>query len=439
MRTRIGIGILTAALALGGLASPTFAESHELSLESGATWRGDDGDKVKVVFEEQGVQQELIGVVESIQGRSGFEIVVVRGMIAGQERKKGIFAPDIVSMTTVESGDGASADQVEANDSVASKDNSKAGDPSSSSSGVFFMPWSGMVGVGARHDEIEMVAAEADKLGDGQTIVIQIISGGGLVLEGDRIHETLKDVKKRHRVVAWIKEAISAAAFTALHCDEIYFMKNGAMGSAVMFAGQTAISGPELAAWVDKFSEVAEIGGREPQVARCMVTRTFEVSYDKDPDTGKITWYNDLRGEYDISDKNNVLTLNADNAVACGYADGIAETKEELAELLDMSEWVEVNDSGQRIYDRWQATVEKAQKDLPMLWARWQYKGTASGDPEVRLQTQIRLLEQILGWYSRCYPVCVYEIGMPPDPEPLKRQLSEMKKRLADMRRNRRR
>ena len=438
MRTRIGIGILTAALALGGLATPALAEAHELSLESGATWRGDDGDRVKVVFEEQGVQQEMTGVVESIQGRSGFEIVIVRGMIAGQERKKGIFAPDIVSMTTVDSGAGVSTDAGTESNDKSTKDTTEVGDPSSSSAGVFFMPWSGMVGIGARHDEIEAIAAEADKLGDGQTIVIQIISGGGLVLEGDRIHETLKDVKRRHRVVAWIKEAISAAAFTALHCDEIYFMKNGAMGSAVMFAGQTAISGPELAAWVDKFSEVAEIGGREPQVARCMVTRTFEVSYDKDPDTGKITWYNDLRGEYDISDKNNVLTLNADNAVDCGYADGIAETKEELAKLLDMNEWVEVNDSGQRIYDRWQATVEKAQKELPMLWARWQYKGTASGDPQVRLQTQIRLLEQILAWYGRCYPVCVYEIGMPQDPEPLKRQLSEMKKQLADMRRNRR-
>ncbi|MCH2162368.1 MAG: hypothetical protein MK085_10910 [Phycisphaerales bacterium] len=440
MRTRIGIGIgvLAAVFACGGFVAPAFAETHELTLTNGAAWRGDDGDKVKVVYEEQGVQQELIGVLESIQGdRPGFQIVIVRGNIAGKERTKGIFAPDIVSMTTVEAGSGTSD---------ASGGGSPGGNESASitseggdaTEGVFFMPWSGKVGIGARHDEIEKVAAEADKLGDGQTIVIQIISGGGLVLEGDRIHETLKDVKKRHRVVAWIKEAISAAAFTALHCDEIYFMKNGALGSAVMFAGQTAISGARLAAWVDKFAEVADIGGREPQVARCMVTRTYEVSYDKDPETGKITWYNDLRGEYDISDKNNVLTLNADNAVDCGYADGIAETKEELAALLDMDRWVEVNDSGQKIYDRWQANVEKAQKDLPMLWAQWQYKGTATGDPTVRLGTQIRILEKILAWYDRCYPVCVYEIGMPADPEPLKRQLAEMKKQLADMRRGRR-
>ena len=151
------------------------------------------------------------------------------------------------------------------------------------------MPWEGPVGIEARHDEIQEIIEEADKYGPGQIIVLQINSPGGLVIEGDKIHETLKDVKKRHRVVAWVKEAISAAAFASLHCDEIYFMQVGAMGSAVMFAGQTAISGDELNAWLEKFSEVAEIGGRDPIIARCMVTRTAMASYDKDSETGKVT------------------------------------------------------------------------------------------------------------------------------------------------------
>ena len=159
----------------------------------------------------------------------------------------------------------------------------------SSKPGVFFMPWEGPVGIEARHDEIQEIIEEADKYGPGQIIVLQINSPGGLVIEGDKIHETLKDVKKRHRVVAWVKEAISAAAFASLHCDEIYFMQVGAMGSAVMFAGQTAISGDELNAWLEKFSEVAEIGGRDPIIARCMVTRTAMASYDKDSETGKVT------------------------------------------------------------------------------------------------------------------------------------------------------
>lgn len=300
------------------------------------------------------------------------------------------------------------------------------------------MPWSGMVGIGARHEEFEKIAAEADKFGPGQTIVIQIKSGGGLVLEGDRIHDTLVDIKKRHRLVAWVKEAISAAAFTALHCDEIYMMKNGAMGSIVMFSGQTAIKGPELQAWIEELAEVAVIGGRSPIPAVCMVTRTKMASYDKDADSGKITWYPDMRGEFDISDAKNVLSLNAENAFHSGYIDGIADTKEELATLLDMEEWKEVNNSGQKIYDSWQATLKRAREELPKLFARMEYKGSGAGDGLAQLAAQIQLWERILYWYDRVYPLAVYEIGLPPERGPLDRQLKEMKKQLADQRRARR-
>ncbi|MEY4821169.1 MAG: hypothetical protein RLY72_821, partial [Planctomycetota bacterium] len=80
---------------------------------------------------------------------------------------------------------------------------------------IFIMPWEGTVGEGARHDEIEAIGKEADKIGPHQIIILEVISPGGLVTEGDEIDATLMDLKKRHRVIAWIKEAISAAAFTS--------------------------------------------------------------------------------------------------------------------------------------------------------------------------------------------------------------------------------
>ena len=336
-------------LAGGGAAS---AEQYELTFSNGSSWRGDDGARVDVVFNEQGIEQSIQGVVKKIDGRPGFQIVFVRGLIAGREATKGIFAPDIVTMTNADAAGSSSTSGANTATSDSKKPiRKKAGEDSSepatttmgengflksSKPGVFFMPWEGPVGIEARHDEIKAIIEEADKYGPGQIIVLQINSPGGLVIEGDKIHETLKDVKQRHRVVAWIKEAISAAAFTSLHCDEIYFMKVGAMGSAVMFAGQTAISGGELNAWLEKFSEVADIGGRDPIIARCMVTRTAMASYDKDEDTGKVTIYPDMRGEFNLSDENNVLTLNVDNAIDCGYADGVADTTDELAVFLDL-------------------------------------------------------------------------------------------------------
>ena len=429
MQTRFApiLMFLFAALAINGVAS---AQQYELMFDNGSSWRGDDGDRVDVVYSERGVSQSMSGVIMKIDGRPGFQIVFVRGEIAGKQATKGIFAPDIESMKTSDGAGGGAvatrpAPTTKKPDPKTTTGSSPAvtterddGTLESSKPGVFFMPWEGPVGIEARHDEIKSIIAEADKYGPGQIIVLQINSPGGLVIEGDKIHETLKDVKQRHRVIAWVKEAISAAAFTSLHCDEIYFMQVGAMGSAVMYAGQTAISGGELDAWLEKFSEVAEIGGRDPIIARCMVTRTAMASYDKDPDTGKVTIYPDMRGEFDISDDKNVLTLNSDNAIDCGYADGIANTTDDLAVLLDLPEWHEVNDSGRRIHERWQRTVKQCRDRIPRLQAELQR------NPE----RAITLLKELLGWYNRCYPVLVYEMGLPPDPDPIRRQIEEIRR-----------
>ena len=67
MRIRIGIGILSAALAIGGLSGQSMAEQHELGLSSGITWRGDDGDKVKIVYKnDRGVQQDWLSMLLSL-------------------------------------------------------------------------------------------------------------------------------------------------------------------------------------------------------------------------------------------------------------------------------------------------------------------------------------------------------------------------------------
>jgi hypothetical protein len=436
MQIRI-VTILTLFIGLLSGGSAATAEQYELTFSNGSSWRGDDGAMVDVVFNEQGIEQSITGVIKKIDGRPGFQIVFIRGQIAGREATKGIFAPDIVSMKAAGGTDASTKSAADATTSGSKKSDpgNSDGNPSkpatttmgndgylkSSKPGVFFMPWEGPVGIEARHDEIKAIIEEADKYGPGQIIVLQINSPGGLVIEGDKIHETLKDVKQRHRVVAWIKEAISAAAFTSLHCDEIYFMKVGAMGSAVMYAGQTAISGGELDAWLQKFSEVADIGGRDPIIARCMVTRTAMASYDKDEDTDKVTIYPDMQGEFKLSDDKNVLTLNAMNAMDCGYADGIADTTDELAVLLDLPEWHEVNDSGRKIHERWQRNVKQCRARIPRLQAELQR------NPE----KAITLLKELLGWYNRCYPVLVYEMGLPPDPDPIRRQIEELRRQRA--------
>jgi hypothetical protein len=436
--------IATLGLSLA-LATQTLA-GVELRLKGGQTWRGELNSIVEVTFVENGREQKLEGKIL----RADTTMVVVETAVAGKAGKKPIFYSDVRGIRTVEAaaapaGDAAPDAKPSAPDAPAAKPAAAAKDGTPAKvtqnfNGVYVLPLKGMVGVGLRHDEIEKIGKEADKAGPGQIIVLLIESGGGLVLEGDRIHETLKELKKRHRVVAWIKEAISAAAFTAMHCDEIYFMRVGAFGSITMFAGQTAISGSELDAWLVKIGEVAELGGRNAQVAKCMVTKPLEVSYDIPEGGGPkdAVFYNDLRGKFVLDTKDTMLTLNADQALHSGWADGIADTEDELAKQLGLPEWKEASDAGRRMASSWQRLLERADQEVPKLVARMDFKGAGSGDPAAQLGAQIQVLEEILRWGNQLgeqvMMVQYGRYGIPPK-EYLLREIEQRRKQLAEIRR----
>ena len=442
----ISAAVSTTVFASAPLAGVSVAAEEQLVFRTGNTWRGQLGDQVQVEFTENGVVQTLEGTLERIEKR----FIQVRGTIAGREATKTIILGDIRSMTSTGAGSAPSApttpspaaptrkpaERPSAAPAVAPIEGANQSAASSDWPGVFLLPLKGTLGIGLRHDEIKKIAAEADKYGPGQIIVLLIDSPGGLVIEGDKVSDVINDVKKRHRVVAWIREAISGGAFTALHCDENYYMSFGALGAITMFAGQTAASGPELQAWLERCGEVAEAGGRNRYVVQAMIHAPLLVSYDRDEETGDIKYYNTLEGEFDLSDEVNNLTLNASNALHSGYSQGTADTEEELAKLMQLPEWKEAaNGVGRKISSDWLATVEKAQDEVPKLVQRLNYKGSGSGDPAVMLGTQIQIIQELLRWYDRCYPVVVYEVGLPQDKAPLERQLEEMRRQLAQMRR----
>ncbi|MEE2896810.1 MAG: ATP-dependent Clp protease proteolytic subunit [Planctomycetota bacterium] len=429
---------LTSLAAFAFLASvgvTAIADQHEFQFSNGSSWRGDDGAAVTVVFVENGVEQTMTGNLVEVNGTAPFRLIAVRGEIAGGEATKAIFESDIVRMSA--SGDApvviedrpvidpSGEEDVDEVRDLAPRQGAD-GLLVAPKPGVFFLPWEGQVGTLARHESIEQIAAEADKYGPGQIIVLHINSPGGLVLEGDEIHETLMEIKRRHRVIAWIKKAISAGAFTALHCDEIYFEKVGAMGSAVMFAGTKSIEGAQLAAWVKDFGDVAEAGGRSRIPAECMVTRTKMASYDKDPETGKITWYPDMRGEHHISNERQVLTLNADNAFDSGYIDGIADTEEQLAALLDLDEWYEISDRGRKIHEDWHRLCERCKNDVRRI----------NRDLQLRPERRLALLEELLVWWNRCEPMMMWDLNRPGGSKDELRRTIERERRARARQRN---
>ena len=449
----LGTIFRTAAAFTLSIALSASAVAADVRLSNGSVWKGDVGEKVRATYVMNGKELTIEGTVV----RAERNLVVIETTDNGKAVRRTIVSFDLRKLETLADDAGAApaksapatpapagtqrpadAPKGDGAKEAAKKDGARTESPTAAMPRIFVLPMEGMVGTGMRHDEIEQVAKEADKYGPGQIIVLLINSGGGLVIEGDKIHETMKEVKKRHRVVAWIKMAISAAAFTALHCDEIYFMRVGALGSITMFSGTTAISGSRLDAWVKKVGEVTELGGRAAIVGQAMVTNSIECSYDRD-ENGNITWYSTMQGKYKLSDANENLTLNADNALHSKFSDGTADTVEELAKVMQLKEWKE-DDAGRRIAASWQRLLKQCVEEKVHLMNDYQNPG--GSDNEAQIGNRIKTLTDIIRWYERCYPGMVYESpNFPPSeteneaPEEIKRELARLKKMLGEMKR----
>jgi hypothetical protein len=425
----------TCSVAVAALSIAAGAFAADVKLANGSIWKGDVGARVRATYMMGSRETSVEGTVVKIDK----SLVVIEVDDGGKKTRRTILSLDLKKMETLAAASDAPAapGATATPGSTASRSATPAAATASSKvPNIFVLPLEGTVGIGTRHEEIEEIGKEADKYGPGQIIVLLIDSPGGLVIEGDKIHETMKDLKKRHRVVAWIKKAISAAAFTSLHCDEIYFMRVGALGAITMFAGQTSITGKELDAWLEKVGEACEIGGRSPWIGHAMVTNAPLLSYDRDED-GNVTWYNTMQGKYKLSDEKQNLTLNAENALHSGFSDGTADTVEELAVCLQLKEWKEASDVGRRIHENWQRTLKQCAEVKPKLLNDLQNPGGL--DAAAQIGNQIKALTEILKWYDKCYPGMVYEApNLPPDKAPLERQLADFKKQLADIKRRQR-
>ncbi len=433
----IAASIATLCVTASALSLPlaSHAPPVTVKLKSGAQFKGEVGQRVRVQCMQGASEVTLEGTI--VKGDA--KMLVLSVDKAGKASNVTILAFDLRSVDAI----GASASLAPTTATPAGAPGSAAAGASNSASAasalipnIFVLPLEGTVGIGMRHEEIEQIGKEADKIGPGQIIVLLIDSPGGLVIEGDRIHETMKELKKRHRVVAWIKRAISAAAFTSLHCDEIYFMRVGALGAITMFAGQTAISGSELEAWLKKVGEVSEIGGRSSFIGRAMVSAPQLLSYDI-PEGGTrqdAIFYDTMQGKYPLSNEKENLTLNADNAWHCGFSDGTADTVEELAVCLQLNGWKEASDVGRKIHENWQKLLKDCVEQKTKLLADLENPG--GNDDAAMMGARIKALTELIRWYDRCKAGMVYEApNLPEDVDILKKQLAEFKKALAQMKR----
>lgn len=174
-------------------------------------------------------------------------------------------------------------------------------------------------------------------------VVLRVNSGGGALLEIERISDLLEnEFKPRFRTVAWIDYAISAAAMTPHALPEQYFMRRGAYGASTGWSGAlVAIKDRGLEEVLYLMELISERGGHDPRIMRSMqIMDPLSVDLDEN---GRVTdFYDNTQGQVVINKPERVLCLNSEQASLIGFATGIADTLDELADAMGLTEveWV---------------------------------------------------------------------------------------------------
>ncbi|MBL0871421.1 MAG: hypothetical protein IBJ18_12685 [Phycisphaerales bacterium] len=203
-------------------------------------------------------------------------------------------------------------------------------------------------------------------------VVIRVNSGGGYGLETDRFAELFQNVyKKKFRTVAWIESAISAAAMSPWPLEEFYMMRNGDIGACTGWSGNlVAVKGIELEEMLAKMEERSRWAGRDTKIMRSMQIREpLSCTIDEN---GNVTWFQDQTGEIQVNPPNEILTMTAELAVKTKFAKGVADTEEELAKAMGLTEFEFVapeatkfieryTEEAQRVEDTMRETIRKYQ------------------------------------------------------------------------------
>ncbi len=203
-----------------------------------------------------------------------------------------------------------------------------------------------MVGTYMTADSIrKMIPMLEEDLGsDGSGIlVLRISSGGGFLLEIQRLSDVIQnELKPKFRVVAWIDSAISAAAMTAHAVEEIYFTTGGNYGACTGWSGAlVAMKGRGLEEVFFMMEEISDRGGYDHKIMAAMQhNRALSCTID---DFGQVKWYeSEDDGQYLVNPADKILTFNSQNALKYGFSKGTADTIDELARAMNMPEieWV---------------------------------------------------------------------------------------------------
>jgi hypothetical protein len=377
----------------------SFAQPVSFNYGDELTWSGELGQTVSIQYKHRGTTKQIEGSITKIRTKFIYvadELIFITDILS-------ISGSDTDAATIEETASGKTPKQNTKEQTLKPR---KEGDLPMT---VFMLPMEGTVGETMRSTELKVLAQYIDEnYGPGQVIVLKINSGGGISWTWSDIKDLIFIIRENHRVIAWIESAISAAAMTAICCDEMYFTELGECGSCTGWSGSpnNPVSMRKQNDSIHEMEKVLARSSRTPYLAAPMVLSGKWLSYDKDPITGDFTYYYTDEGEFPVSSGDG-LTLAAKQALDAGLSDGIANTEEELLALLHLED-AEINRYGEELFHDWEKAFEQFTETKEELMSLF-----INGDP--RADTQKKLLnsrikagERILKWAKTLGEIALY-------------------------------
>jgi len=189
---------------------------------------------------------------------------------------------------------------------------SQAGD-----SHVMIIPIHGTIEPGMGH-YLERAIDEAEDA-NASAIILDINTPGGRL---DTVLEMRDDILDTGiPVTAFVnREAFSAGALITIASDTIYMTPGAVFGAATPISGATGETASEktISAVRSTFRSTAEQQGRDPQIAEAMVDPSVEVE--------------------GLDSSTSLLTLSTEQALEHGYAEGVAENRQEVLSELGLDD-----------------------------------------------------------------------------------------------------
>ncbi|MHC5022437.1 MAG: hypothetical protein ACYTGG_00805 [Planctomycetota bacterium] len=191
-------------------------------------------------------------------------------------------------------------------------------------------------------------ALEAARESGVDYVVLLIDSRGGSIDETEAIIDAIAEAGEL-KLVAYVREAVSAAAVIAMACPDIIMAPQGVIGAAVPYQ-QTPDGTPKSieekmqSAVRAGCRAAAELGGHSSLLMRGMMEPDLELALVPTDDGPRVVEAASAPGARIIKPRGQILTLTPTESVECGLASGVTASISAIAPLLGHPSWHATDD-----------------------------------------------------------------------------------------------